>query len=290
MARPSYYSYHASIMRASLYRSLLAQTDKDFEWVVICDSRIDYANRLEVQDMVAGVGGRVLLFDPVAKGRLLPHAKEILGKLDDRKVIMSRIDDDDAIARDFVAELRREGSLATKVPCTISWSDGIELYVKEGLYRKFHNPHIALGLSVLSEGRAPVSPYAGNHRRIHQAMLEAGGENRIIDSEFPRWIYIRRPESDSTEVRPDVWPKNIKAVDEYLSEVFETCGLAKTWLEDAAPLILNDQDAKPELFGEKILARMQIKGELMKMIREANAAKETDTNKYHALVSALYAI
>lgn len=290
VARPSYFRYHTSIMRASLYQSLKAQTDIDFEWVVICDSRIDEGSRSEIENLIEPVGGRVLLFDPIAKGRLLPHAKEILGRLDSRLLVMSRIDDDDVIASDFVETVKREASMATKLPCTIAWSEGVELYVRERLYRKFHNPHIALGLSVVSKQDSPISPYSGNHRKIHEATIAAGGENRIIATDFPKWVYVRRPESDSTEVRQDIWPKNIAPVDEFVNSVLTSCGLPNSWLNDTAELILNDQDPKPEIFGLKKLARMQIKGELIKLVREMHAKEETDTIKYHAIVNALYAI
>jgi len=278
-------------MKATLFQSLLAQVDRDFRWVVVCDSRIDEANHIDLQNMVGQIGGSVLKFDPIATGRLIPSAAEIVGDCGDASTVaISRIDDDDMIATDFVESIRKVYSEIDALPCAIAFSQGVELYIKEGLYRQYENPHIALGLTVVSRVESLFSPYQVNHRRLHETMEEMGGSSVVVAGKGAEWVYIRRPDSDSTEVRKEIWPKNIRKIDEDLGGVFLKCGLSRDWFDLNRTLILDDQDVKPDIFLDEPLPRLTIKGNLLKLIREEKKRNGGGTPAFNSLVAAFYAI
>jgi len=289
IARQTFYRHHIAILKAGLYRSLAAQTDKDFEWVVICDRYISSENYESLEELVSSVRGRVLAFDPIKASRLMPTAKEIVGLRDGRRVLMTRIDDDDIVAKTFVAEIKAAASACQALPTVLALADGVEFEVALRSYRRYYHPSTPVGLSLLSDSKQVRNVYSGNHNMLHEIIKGIGGESKIIRTQKPMWVYMRRPLSDSSEHRSRKASSELKLVDEWFFRVLTACGLDKRWITSAESLLIGDHDPKPPIVGEICLNRLALKKEILSYIDELKKTGQEHSPRFHAAVSAFYA-
>lgn len=285
--RPSYYEHHIALLRNGLFACLKAQTNRDFEWVIITDSRIPAEHRDAVQDMVSRVGGSVVLFDPLETLRLMPNAKEIAGD-NDVPVLMSRIDDDDIICADFVEQLQNAVAETTIFPVSVAFADGLQYYLDYGAYHPYVSESIALGLSVLAPAEKPISPYAGGHNKLHERTEAAGGKAIVLRTEKPMWAYVRRGTSNSLETSLSGMPKRARPADEVTRDFLRRCRLPRDWFDTARKLHQAENDPRPAIVGSS-LNRMTIKVQYLVAMREIRAAGMEDSDRYRALMAAVYA-
>src|SRR5215813_10034795 len=97
VARPSYFVRRIALLRIGLYRSLCAQTSRNFEWVLAPDIHIPDSSLIELQEMSSGHSNfHICLVDPIKTGVLYPQLEDFAADVDE-DVIFSRVDEDDAL-------------------------------------------------------------------------------------------------------------------------------------------------------------------------------------------------
>jgi hypothetical protein len=190
--------------------------------------------------------------------------------------------------REFVARLKEAASGVSDGLCSIALADGIDLYPEESRYRPYHRPTTGVGLSLVSPGRKPLNVYNINHNKLHERIAEAGGTNRIIRTTEPMWIYVRHSNSDSSVTHNK--PESLRPIDSIVERTIALCGLPREWLEDLSHLHDGANDPRPSIVGEKRLKRLLIKMELLNYTRELRAQGEHNSPRFHAVVSAIYAL
>lgn len=292
ISRPSFFRQHVEVMRVGLARSLAAQTERNFEWVVVADTQIDADSQAALERVLSAANGRLVLLDPVVTGRLAPIPKDVLDDANDGLLVLSRIDDDDALHREFVARLHQTALDASGLPCSVAFADGLDVYPAERLYRPYHHPTIPVGLSVVSRGDKPVSPYGGNHTRQHERIEALGGTSIISRTEKPMWLYTRNVGSDSSEHRAGRLPKTrqLKRFDGVCEGTIQACGLDSNWATEVVHARRELPDPRPPVVGTKKLNRLQIKAEMLRYLRELRQTGGADSPRYHAAISAFYAL
>lgn len=285
MRRPSFFRRHIALMAETLVPSLAAQTRQDFEWILATDTEIDDANWAELERVLAPYPNfRAVKLDPFKHGlspRLASILPEGVGEAD--LVAVSRVDDDDALAKDFVETVRRE-ALASEggYPRAIAFPNGVQVDPSTGRFAPYTAEFIALGLTLVSRADSPMDIFGLNHTHVGAHVSAAGGEVRVVADGGARWIYARSPASDSGEAlrvsgpdgdsrvrlpKPSFDLSDEKAVERVLRPALERCGLSMDWLETIKALRAGLPDHGPDIAWDPPMKRMLMKGALLRSRR-----------------------
>lgn len=285
MRRPSFFRRHIALMAETLVPSLAAQTCQDFEWILATDAKIDDENWEELGRVLRPYPNfRAVKLDPFMHGlspRLAAILPEGVGDVD--LVAVSRVDDDDALAKDFVETVRRE-ALAPDggYPLAIAFANGVQVDPSTGRFAPYTAEFIAIGLTLVSRADSPMDIFGLNHKRLGAHVSAAGGEVRVVAEGGARWIYARSPASDSGEAlrvggpngesrvrmpRPIFDLSDEAAVGRVLRPALERCGLSMDWLETIRALRAGLPDHGPDIAWDPPMKRMLIKGALLRSRR-----------------------
>jgi hypothetical protein len=121
------------------------QTNRDFEWLVFFDVQTpDFYKR-----KIAEFSSLLKNFTPLyidGMSSFLPHIRNIVREADAPYVITSRLDNDDCIRRDFIAQIQNQ--FRKQQYMAVDFIDGYTLQiqprVKFGLRKQVYNPFISL--------------------------------------------------------------------------------------------------------------------------------------------------
>ncbi|TDT77658.1 putative rhamnosyltransferase [Litoreibacter halocynthiae] len=158
--------------------SLRDQTDKEFSLLLLCSKRMpdEYRQHLEWlcsrylhQDQY-----EILVKRPRVAGKVFrEHVTEVYK--DERFIIQTVLDDDDAVCSDFVEICKREAELVAQRSYDgepshfLSFARGYSLLVEngrlEGLTMK-HSPFVNLGLSLVAPPDSVKNPFLTSHLAI----------------------------------------------------------------------------------------------------------------------------
>lgn len=145
---------------ASLTRQAAGQAG--FRWLVFLDDRCPDAFRHEITDLAAGAFEAVWGHDPfpveldrvIAATTTAPH------------LITTRVDSDDAVARDFVAAIQSE--FARQDRLYLNFTRGIQIDRSGAVYRRDQRsgPFLSL-IEARQPGQAPATVFATKHQRAN---------------------------------------------------------------------------------------------------------------------------
>ncbi len=175
---------------------LLAQSDGDFRHVVLTGSSMPRPWRLRLRELcldTLGESRAEVIFAPPARPQraFRRHLRRRFPR--GRMLCQTVLDDDDALARDFTALLRKEARAAAAAldPGSylyLSFPTGLSLDLRPGrrpaVFAR-NVPWTNLGLTLLAAPETPCHPYATSHRRIgqrHPSRLLAEGRRLYLRS------------------------------------------------------------------------------------------------------------
>jgi len=180
--------------------SLLAQTDPEFTTVVLVGRDfprpfLDRLNRIlkPLHDP------RVVGLKPMVSYKATRAALDKCARPDASHIISMRLDDDDALGMDTIAETRRLAPLMVQMagpdrPCVIAFNSGMFLEFgaeQNTLYGVGEKTPLGLGMSMISPISARQSVFSMDHRRVHQRF------NTYTDAATPRFIRTVHKDNDS---------------------------------------------------------------------------------------------
>ena len=186
--------------------SLDAQADRDFTVVAMTSKRMPRPWRRRLKALADGRETlRVMAFEPDGPvPRFARKAVDRLRRPADR-VATFRLDDDDAIACDFVGALRAAAA-AAEPGAVVSAAHGLRVRAEPG--RTFRalpeeKANAAQGLAFVAHGQDPATVFSqGNHARIDPARIGP------IASDAPSWIRTHHSHNDSRGNRSDPFARD----------------------------------------------------------------------------------
>ena len=176
--REAYYRHRVRVADLALARSLRAQTDRSFTWVLVRDIRAPEWVDGELERLAAGMSFDIWRRDPTVEGINPVDRPAVRAMLAARPTILARCDDDDLLHRTYIARARDELAGRT-APSALTFVRGGYLYGGK-VYPK-HYPWFSAGLAVLPDERAQITPYLFKHPRFGTDMRQKGFEAREVD-------------------------------------------------------------------------------------------------------------
>ena len=162
------------LFERTLYASLIGQTTRDFTWLVFFDESTTPGQR----DRIARLSDHEQVFTPVFISEVfdVAHVRdELLRRWPSTDYFLStRVDNDDALARDFMATVRRSAeSLVDEAPVLLNPTYGVQfdgrlLYTRPWPWNAF--------ISLLESGHQPLSVFVDQHYSLgkYAKCLEIG--------------------------------------------------------------------------------------------------------------------
>lgn len=179
-AQEEWLRYRLGFFVDACWASVRRQEGADFTWVVLFDDRCPDDFREDVEELARGVFTPIWTHEAFSP-RLF--AREIERRSDAPWLLTTRLDSDDAIARDFMASAQREFAHQDKL--FVDFPRGVQLDRSGSvyLYDQLSSPFLTL-IEKRVEGIAPVTVYSARHAR---ARLE--GPLREVNAP-PMWAQV----------------------------------------------------------------------------------------------------
>ena len=281
ISRDAYYRHRIGVAELALARSLRAQTDTSFTWVLVRDVRAPTWVDAEFEHLAAGMSFAIWERDPTVEGINPVDRRAARAMIAERPTILSRCDDDDLLHRTYVARTR-QALAGHKPPSAVTFVKGG--YLVDGKVYLKRYPWFTAGLAVLPDERAQITPYLFNHAFFGREMRRKGFEAQEIKTDHPMWLRTVSTTSDSAaqrRLRPRFWqrPTSVNLGDFGATE--ESIALLERTLA-SAPLPPNPRPRQSRL-GQKM--------ELAKEIRALRSSPERDSERdaeIERLTTALY--
>jgi hypothetical protein len=154
------------LFESTLYSSVLGQTTRDFTWLVFFDE----STTPEQRARVSRLSDHERVFTPVYISEVfdVAHIRAELARrwADVDHLLTSRVDNDDALARDFMATVRKHAEgLVGQAPVFLNPTYGVQfdgrlLYTRPWPWNAF--------ISLLEPGREPMSVFIDQHYSLGQ--------------------------------------------------------------------------------------------------------------------------
>lgn len=181
--------------------SLRAQTDGDFTTVVLIGDDFPTGWRARLESLLHKLGdGRVVALPP--QGNYAATKTALTRCLHDKAshVVSMRLDDDDALSRDCIAETRRMVPLliaasGRNVPAVLAFNKGLFLEMGPGgnqLYGVAEKLPLGIGMSMIAPRDAQPTIFSLDHRQVHTRF------NCYTDGVTPRFIRTVHRDNDSS--------------------------------------------------------------------------------------------
>lgn len=153
--------------------SITAQTDPDFTFLIVASHAMPEEWRARLEALAAPHPNiRIEYLKPRPMTEAVTVAlRRTLGRKVEEPVVQFCLDDDDAVAVEYVARLRRQvqgilaSPLAERLPIALNHPRGISLSKQGGTFsaHETHAPFLALGLALITAGRSAVNVYTCPH-------------------------------------------------------------------------------------------------------------------------------
>lgn len=223
---PAWYEHRLALLEAITRSSLLAQTDQDFEWVVVVDPELARPARSKLTEALSPFGDRAHVR---GHGEILSALRELVvaRRLLDQTgcLLVGRIDDDDAWARDTVSEVHarvedwRAGRTGVRgyglsFESGLAWTmydmvdldhlgkQGERVALKAGL-RNYNYSFTSISGYTYAEPQEALTAVMTGHARVESVMRERGYAIDVVSTPAPRWLYCRHKQTDSPVMRGD---------------------------------------------------------------------------------------
>jgi hypothetical protein len=203
VSRPGAFALHGRVLLETTYRSMVAQTVEDFQWVVVTDDLIDKASRRMIEKRFAKHPNfHLVTMNSFTKDGVgldvVSLCERFLGTT--LNVFTTRIDDDDALRTDFLEQARRTIIESGAAFASFSQRHGVAV-ASEHLR---HGPTVSregasAGMTVLSPDVRGHHVHSFNHRRVHSRVAGLGGTAIHAEDPGPHFLSGYHAESDSRE-------------------------------------------------------------------------------------------
>ena len=146
--------------------SVLHQTNQDFQWLIYCDQKISPSQLLKLSKLVADVT-RISIRMADSLDRMLIDLRQLISEAGTPYVITSRLDNDDAIAVDFIRDV--QSGFQEKELMLLHFDDGIAYdcnnRVATRMQTKVHNTFTSL-VERIAAPHDIVTIYGFHHTEI----------------------------------------------------------------------------------------------------------------------------
>lgn len=160
--------------------SVFHQTNQDFQWLIYCDPKISPSQLLKLSKLIANVT-RFTIRMADSLERMLDDLRQLISEAGTPYVITSRLDNDDAIAIDFIHDI--QSRYEEKDLMLLHFDDGIAYdcidRVATRMQTKVHNTFTSL-VERVAAPHAIVTVYGFHHTEIPtsiQIVHIPGGEH-----------------------------------------------------------------------------------------------------------------
>lgn len=172
--------------------SVLTQTNRDFRWLVWFDDRCDEGFRDQVDRLAAGAFEPVWTHAPFG-ATLRP---EVARRSQAPRLLTTRLDSDDAIARDFVDAVQREARAAGDVDVlAIDFPVGLQLDRAGRVYADHLQSNHFVSLLEHRGPRLPRTVFVDAHPKLRRH----APTRRVVGP--PMWLEVLHGSNLSNEVR-----------------------------------------------------------------------------------------
>lgn len=180
-AHPDWLRYRLAFFYDTAYPSMRSQrAPTPFRWLVLFDDRCPQDFRAEVEDLAAGVFTPIWTRQTFHRRVFAPYVRRIAER---PYLITTRLDSDDAVARDFIAAVQRR--FAPRDLLFVSFTRGLQIDRSGAVYRRDQLSGSFLSLVERRVGgRDPMTVYASRHERAASLgpVLEVQAD--------PMWIQV----------------------------------------------------------------------------------------------------
>mgnify|MGYP001470765654 CR=1 FL=1 len=187
------------LFEALMLPSMLAQTDGDFQLGFVIGDDFPKPWRDRLQDLIRPLQGAYLHPMEPAQNYKATHAAYRAARLDGASHFTTfRLDDDDAMDRDFIARLRRQAdrlsTLAGPQPWAIGHNSGfwLEIGAEGNRLYDVHERTPACGVALVSGIKSGLTIYVQNHRDIAERF------STWLDAETPAFIRTVHRDNDAS--------------------------------------------------------------------------------------------
>lgn len=189
-----------ALFQALTLPSLLAQTDKNFTTILLVGEDFPDPYRQHVAHMVRHLhDAHVMGMPPLNNFRATRQVMQRRLRADASHLLSVRLDDDDAMSRDCIAELHRLAPLAAQMsgpddPVVIAFNKGLFLTLgAEGnaLFGVTEKLPLGIGMAMLTPRAAQPTIFSVDHRLVHTRF------NVYTDGTTPRYIRTVHADNDS---------------------------------------------------------------------------------------------
>jgi hypothetical protein len=179
--------------------SLLAQTDPDFTTAILIGTDFPKEWRTRLADMVKPLrDARVIALPPMKNFAATKQAIQ-LSTSTESHVITIRLDDDDAMSVDCIAEQKRLGPMVLEIsgidtPTIVSFNNGLFLKIADTGNRLFgviESLPLGIGMGMIAPKTVRPTIFSTDHRQIHTRW------NCYTDSVTPHFIRTVHGDNDS---------------------------------------------------------------------------------------------
>jgi hypothetical protein len=198
--------------------SVAGQSEKDFHWILLVSDRTprEWLARLMSDVALVPSPAAILLVDHYSEKFFVSAMHDRLERSVDR-VVSTRLDNDDAIARDYLADVRVE---AHQVPSdgdfVINFKQGCQVG-RDGIFPRV--AHLNPFLSLVSSPRNLKSAFSSHHERMSRV-------GKVIDKTGGRakWLQVIHPRNAASRLRRENRPCSEAYLDNFsLGHNWQSC-------------------------------------------------------------------
>jgi hypothetical protein len=186
-----YLRYRLGFFTEATMASMASQTVKDFRWLVFVDDRCSDEFRRELDELSED------LFEPVWSHRVFwtgYFREEVARRCSSLHLITTRLDNDDAVARDFVASVHAEFESQDRL--FVNFARGLQIDRSGAVHRYDYpsNPFVSL-----IEKRADLPPHTVFGSPAHMQVRSDGPLREVITT--PKWVQVVHDGNIANSVR-----------------------------------------------------------------------------------------
>lgn len=251
--------YRLEIFSNTVLLSLAGQSNKNFHWFIFIDKNLPIAHEARLQRLLQQSGIHFDLIKVSSYALVNRKITEILAEEKVKKLLTSRIDDDDCLHLDAIDLLQDAACKYSKEEelLLISLKNGIEFLPSDNCYRTTEHKTIALGLTLVENSSEiktkSVTQYA--HHMIAETLNKQNQAARHVEltHKDPLYLYTKHPLSDSfffgARARILSDEKNRKKLH---ARLFKKYGLTSESLTYLQTLLQNSPIGMPHKYLEKL--------------------------------------
>jgi hypothetical protein len=190
-----------ALFEALTLPSLLAQTEKHFTTILLIGADFPANARAKLVALLAPLqDAHVVALPPMNNYKSTRQAMRSVLRPDAPRVLSVRLDDDDAISTDTIAELHRLAPLAAQMsgkddPVVLAFNHGLFLTLSpsgNGVFAVTEKLPLGIGMAMLAPRDARQTIFSADHRLVHTRF------NVYTDGTVPRYIRTVHADNDST--------------------------------------------------------------------------------------------